>query len=318
MNMEDIDKLTDPATFNREFLDRLENADETGLKKAAAAQSKMLRIHLREEGFLRKILPPVTLTNDDLNRTLAHDRPFRIEDMEPSSKGAMCIPFGVGTDIQLFYGRKFAIEFFRVATPTYAKSIDELRTYTMDLRQVINDNMLNDIHTAEDGYFMSAIDAIVGPIAGAASAISGVVQHHTISGGITTDTYPEAQKYLENFRLNNGVFLMNRATAKEFNKWDRNELGGDMRQKVFKEGLNGIGDSTILGVPHIFTMKNELVADNTVYCFTEPNFFGRFYMLQDVTMHIERKKDMLYFSAYETIGIAVPNFYGVQKVVFTA
>jgi hypothetical protein len=37
----------------------------------------MIRRRIREEGFLRRIIPPQTVTNDDLNRVLQHVRdPF--------------------------------------------------------------------------------------------------------------------------------------------------------------------------------------------------------------------------------------------------
>jgi hypothetical protein len=53
----------------------------------------MIRRRIREEGFTRRIIPPVPVTNDDLDRVLTHDRPVIIEDMEPLSKGAKTIPF---------------------------------------------------------------------------------------------------------------------------------------------------------------------------------------------------------------------------------
>jgi hypothetical protein len=41
--------------------------------------------------------------------------------------------------------------FHPVTTPEFTKDINELRTYRMDLRQVITDNSLKDIQTEEDG-----------------------------------------------------------------------------------------------------------------------------------------------------------------------
>jgi hypothetical protein len=63
-------------------------------------------------------------------------------------------------------------------------------------------------------------------------------------------------------------------------------------------------------------MKRDLVADGVVYQFAEPNFLGRAYVLQDVTMYVEKKKDILRFSAQEKIGITFANVAGLNKVTF--
>lgn len=314
--MFELDNLNDPKVFNKEFLDRIQNGGSDALEKAASATTKMLRTQLREEGFLRKIIPPQSISNEDLNRTLEHDRPIRIEDMENNIKGAASLPFNVSSDAQFFYGRRFPIEFWTIRTPKFTKSIYELGTYNMDLRQVVTENMLKDIQTEEDGQFINLCDKIVGPTAGNPSPITNLTQNHNISGGITRDNYPEIKKYLEKARLNNGVFLMNRATAKEFEKWDHDEIGGELSQDIYRGGLASQGDSTILGVPHIFTLKDEMVPDNVVYLFTEPNFLGRFYTLQDVTMFVERKQDQICFEATECIGFSIANIFGVHKVKF--
>ncbi len=110
----------------------------------------MIRRRIREEGFTRRIIPPVPVTNDDLDRVLTHDRPVIIEDMEPLSKGAKTIPFGDSADSEQYYGNKFACVFNPITTPEWTKDINELRTYRMDLRQVITDNSLfptNSTHT---------------------------------------------------------------------------------------------------------------------------------------------------------------------------
>jgi hypothetical protein len=57
-------------------------------------------------------------------------------------------------------------------------------------------------------------------------------------GGITRDTYKEVLSKLEDQNLNNGIILMNRRTAKEFLSWDRSEIGGDLAQDLFKQGLS--------------------------------------------------------------------------------
>jgi hypothetical protein len=306
--------LENPQVLNKALMDQIVAASDGEVKSASAAGTNMIRRRIREEGFTRRIIPPQTVTNDDLDRVLEHDRPVIIEDMEPLSPGAKSIPFGDSADTQFYYGNKYACVFNPITTPEWTKDINELRTYRMDLRQVITDNSLKDMQTEEDGKFIAMVDEIVGSTAGVGAA--GVQQNFNISGGITRDTYVEVLSKLEDQNLNNGIFLMNRRTAKEFIKFDRNEFGGDKAQDLFLQGLSALQEASILGTKHIFTIKRDLVPDNVVYLFTEPGFFGKFYTLQEVTMYVEKKKDILRFSARETISVTIANVAGCAKVNF--
>jgi hypothetical protein len=307
----------DIRVLNQDFLNYIEGSSNGSLTKAASESSKMLRTQLREEGFMRKILPSETITNEELDRNLEHDRPYKIYDMEPNSKGAVTLPFNVSSDMQFFYGRKFAVDFFTIKTPKWNKSIHELRTYEMDLRKVITENSLKDIQTEEDANFIGAVNDIVGTPAGV-SSVTGVQQSFEISGGISKSTYPLINRYLIKQRLNNGVYLMNASTAQVFATWNRTEIGGDMAQDLFKDGVKGIKDAVINGVPHIFTIKDELIPDDTVYCFTTPDFLGKNLELEPVTMDVEKREDQIIFGARECIGFSIANALGVVKLKFTA
>lgn len=233
------------AEENTNLLAQIDAAPDGEIKSASTAGSNMIKRRIREDGFLRRILPPQTVTNDDLDRVLEHDRPVIIEDMEPNSPGAKSIPFGDSPDTTFYYGNKFQCVFNQITTREYVKDINELRTYRMDLKQVITDNALKDIQTEEDGKFIAMSDEIVGSSGG--NGASGVPQHFLKPGGITRENYVDFLSYLEDQKLNNGVILMNRKTAKQFIKWGRDEIGGDLAQELFKEGLTALSQATICG-----------------------------------------------------------------------
>ena len=306
--------VEDVRKISRQLIDEFAEAPQGEIKNASAAGTNMIRRKIRENGFLRRILPPENKTNEDLDRVVDHDRPLIIEEMEPSSKGAKSMPFGDSAESQSFYGNKFQVVFNQITTPEFTKDINELRTYRGDVRQVVTDNALKDVQTEEDGQFIAGVDTTCGSSSGV--GLAGVQQSFLIPGGITRDNYVDALSKLEDLDLNNGVFLMNRKTAKQFLKWTRDEIGGDLAQDLFKEGLSALQEATIMGVKHIFTIKRNLVADNIVYMFGEPNFLGKFYILQDLCMFVEKKKDILRFSARETIGTSIANVNAVAKCNF--
>ena len=316
--------------MNREILDAITDAEDGQIKNAASAASNMIRRRIREDGFSRNILPPKTVTNDGLDRVPDHDRPVIIEDMEPGSKGAKSIPFGDSADTSFYYGNKFVCSFNVITTPEFTKDINELRTYRMDLRKVITDNALRDMQAEEDYQFINTVDSIVGSSpanAGVAGSVvysannnTGFNQSATIrkSNGkfFGREDYVHVLSMLEDLSLNNSVILMNRKTAKSFLTLDRTELGGDLSQTLFTDGLSAIQEAEIYGVRHLFTIKRDIIPDDVIYIFAEPEYLGRFYTLQDPTMYVEKKKDILRFSARETLSVTFANLAGLAKVKF--
>lgn len=305
------ENLESPEIFSKKLLDAISRADDGVLKNASEAGTQMIRRRLRENGFSRLILPYKQVSDSDLNYLPNTELPVIVEEMEPDSPGAKSIPFNDTADTAFYRGDKFVVYFCKITTDEFTKNVDELRTYKNDLRQIITDNALKDIQTEEDGRFIKEVDRIC------AAAEAGVTQDMTINGLITRSTYAEALSFLEDRYLNNGVFLMNRRTAKDVLRLDRNAIGGDLAETLFKSGLNGLQSAELMGVRHIFTMKRDLVPDGVVYQFAEPNFLGRAYILQDVTMYVEKKKDILRFSAQEKIGLTFANVAGLNKVSFT-
>jgi hypothetical protein len=301
--------------FNRELLQALEEAPDGQLKSASTASTNMIRRKIRENAFCRLILPPKPVGNEDLDRFTDSELPGIIEDMEPSSYGAKTISYNDTAETRFYKGDKFVVNFEVITTPEFTKNINELRTYKMDLRAVVTDNSLKDIQYQEDARWMKGINEIVGLTSGVGA--SGVQQNFNISGTITRDTYPTVLSYLEDFELNNGCILMNRKTAKAFLTFNRSEIGGDLAEKLFTDGLSALSEAKIMGVRHIFTIKRDLVPDNTIFIFAEPDYLGRFYILEDVKMYVEKKKDILRFSAREQLGVSLANVKGVVRVNFT-
>lgn len=303
-----------PEVLSKKLLDAIEQADHGHLKNASEAGTQMIRRKLRENGFSRLILPYKQVSDADLNYLPDTELPVIVEEMEPDSPGAKSIPFNDTADTAFYYGDKFVIYFCKITTPEFTKNVEELRTYKNDLRQIITDNALKDIQTEEDSRFIVEVNRLVGSVGGSGEA--GVQQNFEISGGITRATYKEVLSHLENRSLNNGVFLMNRKTAKEFLEWKRDEIGGDLAERLFTDGVSALQEAKVFGVRHIFTIKRDIVPDNVIFQFAEPNFLGRARVLQDVTMYVEKKKDILRFSAQEKIGVAFANVAGVNKTTF--
>lgn len=220
---------------NKELLARLNDHELGEVKFASAAGSKMLKRRIYEEGFLRRILPEETVTDDDLTPQVSSEYPTILKEMEGLSKGAKSVPFGDSPDIESYRGDKYLCMFNTITTPDYTKDLNELRTYQGDLRQLVTNNSLIHMQTEEDAQFIATVNSIVGN-PGSPSPVTGNVQSYSIDSGIGRTTFPDICKILPAFNLNTGVALMNKSTALEFTKWTRDQVGGDLAEKIMPNG----------------------------------------------------------------------------------
>jgi hypothetical protein len=298
---------------NETFLSYLETPGME--KRALDAVVDYTRYRMREEGFYRRILPPVQVSNDDLDQQVDTDKPVKIIEREPDSPAAISIPFNTLPMNLYVRGQKYRVTFDRIVTPRFTKDVDELRTYRMDIRQILSDNAIKDMLAEEDRKFISACNAAMGSAADATVTQSGLVQWETIYGGITRDTLQDAFKILPRTisRLEVGTCLVNNLTIRELMKFGREEMGGDFSQDVFK---NGWSEQNFMNARWIISIKQDLVPTDSIFMFADPKFLGKSFILEDTTLYVDRKAYMLEFFAYETLGGAIGNTNAVARVDF--
>lgn len=302
------------ALLNEALLEQL--TDPSMVKQAIDAVNDFTRVKMREEGFYRRILPPVSISNSDLDRQVDTDKPVKIVDKEPGSPAAISIPFGTLPKNMYIHGPRYRVMFQRLVTPRFVKDVDELRTWVMDIRQVLSDNAIKDMLAEEDSNFINAVNsAMIGqniPV----PYNDNVVQWEAIAGGITRETLADALKIMPRGAGHWEVqtALINNVTIKEVMKFGRDEMGGDLSEDIVR---NGWSLKRFLGVDWLITIKRDLVADNTMFMFGDPKAIGKSYILEDTTMYIKNEAYMIEFFCYETIGGSIGNTSALARADFT-
>jgi len=306
--------MEESKLLNEAIFEKLSSRDPVLEKQAVDAVNDFTRVKMREDGFFRRIMPPIPIGNDELDRQVDTDKPVKVIDKEPESPAAISIPFATLPVNLYIRGPRYRVMFDRIVTPRFTKDVDELRTWVMDIRQVLSDNAIKDMLAEEDGKFIRAVNtALVGP--GLTVPTSGVVQHEVIAGGITRDTLWDSVKVMPNTPSNLEVhcILLNNITIKEVCKQTRNEMGGDISADIMR---NGWTLQEFMGYKWIITIKKGLVPTNTMYHFADPKFIGKSFVLEDTTMYIRREAYMLEFFAYETMGGTIGHTSGLARVDF--
>lgn len=306
---------------NQSFMEKITSEDPRLVKQAQQGVNDYTRYKMRETGFLRKILPPIPIQSSAIDRSVETDKPVKIVDRESDTPGAVTIPFATNPMGRYLRGRRYRIMFGRIITPQFAKDVEELHTYHMDLRTVVADNSIKDLLAEEDTKWIAACNSVmVGPDEVVAETNS--VHWKTIPGSedraLTRESLAESLKIMPRnpTRLEAKTALINQITVKDVLKFYHDEAGGPtIAQDML---LNGFSEQKMMGVNWIVTIKQDIVPENTIFYFAEPKFLGKFYVLDDTTMWMDKNKWMIQFCAYECIGAGIGNIGGVCRADFVA
>lgn len=310
------DTLTpeEAKVWNQTWFDKISSRDAVLEKQAVDAVQDFTRTKMREDGFYRRIIPMLPVGNDQLTRTVDDENPVVIVDREPDSPAAITVPFGMLPENLYITGERYKVQFARILTPRFTKDVDQLRTWVMDIRQVLSDNAIKDMLAEEDSKFLFSVNsAMIGP--GLTVPTSGVVQWEQIPGGISRDSLHDAFKIMPNTPSNLEVHtvLINNLTIKDIQKFGRDEMGGDLSQDIMK---NGWTMSEFMGKTWVITIKKNLVPTSSMYMFADPKFIGKSYELEATSLYIRREAFLLEFFAWETIGGAIGWTSGLARADF--
>lgn len=306
------------AQMNRKLMALLERGETD---KVAQATSEVCRTQLREDSFAMNLVVPTLATDDMLDRTLGEDLQI-IEEIEPDGPGAKWVAFQTVPEGEYIRGSRYAIPFARIMTPKFQKDIDELRTYRYDIRDVLSQNSIKDGLEAYDGRVIETFIGIAeDTLSGnpGAQRVSGKVQWLGASGGMTKDNLVEGFKLLPRgnasgkFRMRNNVMVMNDVTAQDLKKLDVSEIGDENVSKIWREGLTS---DMVLGLKSVFTIKDNLVPDNTVWFLPEQKFIGKAYYLTDWTMYMKKEDVFIEMYARWLGGMGVGNIASICKADF--
>ncbi len=288
------------------------------IKEAQDMVTDFTRIRIRESSFFEKVLPAVKIADDELTPQLGTDKNVKLVEREPSSPAAITIPLGTQPIQYYFRGDRYPVFFDRIVTPKFTKDVSELRTYGMDIRQVISDNAILDMDFEFDRKMIAACQTIVGA-EGSTVPETGVIQNRNIVDalGITRNSLFEMRKILPSTfaHLEGVTILVNNITIHDVAKFGRDEVGGDLAESMFVEGFQ---QKRLLGMNWVVTNKTELVEDSTFWIFASPEFIGKSFILEDVTLFLDKRAYNLEFFAYTERGATIGNPASIAKVRISA
>ena len=291
-------------------------ASDELLKTAADNSTYFIRDRVRELGFARKIFPPIHVTAADLDRIPNSDEPAIILEKDMDAK-AYTLPFRGQGESKYWDGENFVITFHKYESDKFHKSKFEMMNSKTKYDKLLEKRIVEAMYQVEDEVVMAAINAVIDE----AQTKKPGSQFQTLQEGLTKTSLKILIQMMSKLRMiptepksdkDRPKLLMTTTLKQELIELGLMDIGDAGVSKHFNNGVSGI--TRIMGLPVITTIKDDLVANDEVYIIAPEDYSGRFMILQDHTLQIETKADMINFYSYAAMGFGIVNTKSVAKI----
>jgi len=314
------------------FNQRLDSQE--GKDKLAELGGSWIRDRLREVAYSRHVLPPEQVTRADCQRSVNHDTLVKIVDVEPQSR-ALAITFRDQPTARYVRGPKAEIPFFTISSEKFEKTEQELLAYEMPITKVIEDNSVKDIQEIEDREFTrhieSGIQALSIEVNGvtaynATNVRAGTVVPVSVVKGelalaadgvdftvrpIQRPDFVNLFKLLDGNRLRSERMLVTEVDHDDVLQWTVEDFGDRIQSETTVDGYKY---NTLLGRKVVRTVKTDILRPGNVYIFTAPQFFGKFYILNNTKFYIDKIANVITWQSWEDIGMGIVNIASCRKL----
>lgn len=290
------------ATFNNLFIERMDTQD--GQTKTAQAGQAFVRSFLREHSFARKVLPPESVTRADLTRSTRHDTLIKIVDFEHPSTAA-AINFRSAGRERYLMGNRYAVPFFKVESDLFTKNEAELLAYEYPITKVIEENSIKDIMYVEDSVFLSA---------SAGAVFNSGKQIASADTQVSRTNLNKLFKMIDVDKLQSMICLMTNVDFDDWQTQQATDVGSPMASAMTVDGYK---HDHIMRRRLIVTNKTDLLTPGVVYSYTDPQFLGNFFILNDVKFWIKKEADKVFWKTWEYVGMGIANLHSVSQITLS-
>jgi hypothetical protein len=287
------------STFNNLFVERMDTQD--GQTKTAQAGQAYVRAFLREHAFSRKIMPPESVTRTDLQRSTRYDTLIKVVDFEHPSTAAAINLRSAGRERYL-QGKRYALPFFKIESDLFVKNEAELLSYEYPITKVIEENSIKDIMFIEDSTFVNASY-------GAVTASGKIIVSPDTS--VDRSNLNKLFKMIDVDKLQSMVCLMTNIDFDDWQTQQATDIGSPLATELT---VNGYKYDTIMRRKLVVTNKVDLLPIGNVFAYTDPQFLGNFFILNDVKFWIKKEADKVYWKSWEYIAMGFANLKSISLI----
>lgn len=304
--------------LNEVFLQALN--DPEMVKEAEARGAEYLKVQVYEDSFMERIIPAQHVSPGQCDRDVNSPNYQIVIDKEFADVTAVSTTFRGRSDYQYVETERYAVVFHKIESPEYSLTEGELRGMRQPVQNLIRHHIGYHIRKRMDEIFIGMCNAAV--------ASSGL--HIDLSAGTDTVITPQLLVRLRNLidaqhengrYLEASTILMTQSMYNYIGTWIQSNtsdgagtwagIGNGMGYDKWKDGYSY---DTLFGLRVIKTKKNDLVGENEIFVFTEPEYIGHHFTFNDDRFSIEHQHDILRWKGFRTFGAAVGNVSSIGKL----
>jgi hypothetical protein len=118
-------------------------------------------------------------------------------------------------------------------------------------------------------------------------------------------------KMLDGNRLRSDRILLTEVDWDDILQWTVEDFGDKLQSETTTDGYKY---NLLLGRAYIRTIKTDILRPGNLYVFTKPDFFGKFYILNNTKFYIDKVANNIFWQAWEDIAMCAANIASVRKM----
>ncbi len=306
------------SQVNENFIQALRDPDMA--KEAAEKGAEYLKLQIYEDSFMERILPAQSISPQQCDRDVNSPNYQVVIDKEYTDVQAITTTFRGRSDYQYVEAERYAIPFHKIESPEYSITEGELRGMRQPLQNLIRHHIAYHIRKEMDEMFIGFCNKAV--------ASSG--NEIDLSAGTDEIITPQLLVRLRNLidrqsangrYLQASTLLMTQSMFNYISTWiQSNTSTGAGTWTGLQNGMgsefwrDGYMYDKLFGLRVIKTRKNDLVSENEIFVFTEPEYMGHHFTFNDDRFSIEHQHDILKMKGFRTFGMGIGNDQSIGKM----
>ncbi len=262
----------------------------------------LIKTEYREGLFLPQIITPRTITPASLDQDPAGRSLMLYVEIEPDlSEEAVFGDFLAEAETKRVVGEKIPVYFYKVISPQIEFTQEELWAYKYPFTEVIKNRLTYNFEKIIEKKFIQMCRA----------AVASTSQKVTTSLSGTNFSFKKAIMDVINFLdvadkpLKTDKLLMSVKLYNDLITLPASVLGDELTKETF---VNGYSYNTIMNRKFTTTNKKDIVHENEVFAFTEEDYLGKlFYLQEDLTFWHKVEKNIAMFQIWSNLGMSIIN-----------
>lgn len=326
--------------LNNKFLEMLEDPE---MRKEAQLQgAQYLKAQIYEDSFMEKILPPQTISPKDCDRDERDTTVLkRVIDKEFTDVKAVATTFRGMDEYEYVETDAYAVNFYKIDSEEYEITEEELRAKQQPVQKLIRHHVAFQIRKAMDRHFKGMCEYAIRLPNGSLKTETNVDSYNTANGTNYTPQVidlsnqgpqivtPELITQLRNLLdarqpeyLEASTLLMTKSMFNNIDTWVQSNtqagantapgMAGGITDDFWKDGYKY---DTLFGLRVVVTRKTDILSDNEIFCFPDPEYIGHHFTFNDDRFAIEKKWSTMKWKGWRSHGAAIGNEYAPVKMI---